>query len=393
MFRRVVPIVMAVLSLALVAPPAAAAVRPAVLRQLLEAEHTAGMPGAYAVVRDGRDAWAGAAGVADIETGRPASPSFRHRIGSITKTFVATTVLQLVGERRVRLDAPAGRYLPRLGIPPEVTVRMLLDHTSGLGNYTTALITGENDLERLRHTTYTPRELVAIGLSLPPTGAPGAGWSYSNTNYVVLGLLIERVTGHRYDAEISRRILYPLGLRSTSFPGVDPYLRGPHSRAYVQWSDGSLRDFSVMNMSWGGAAGEMVSTMADLNRFFRALLSGRLLSPALLAEMKTTVPFDPAVPAAGGYGLGLFWLPLPCGPAWGHNGGVIGQTTVSLHSPDGRRQVSLGENMIYNDPGAIDQARAAFLTEALCGPATVRTTATATATVPMPRTADVLLRR
>jgi D-alanyl-D-alanine carboxypeptidase len=388
MFRRAVPfVVAAVLSLALVAPPAAAALRPTVLQQLLEAEHAAGMPGAYAAVRDGRDAWAGAAGVGDVETGSPARPWFRHRIGSITKTFVATTVLQLAGERRVRLDAPVGRYLPRLGIPAGVTVRMLLNHTSGLGNYTTAIITGEGDLERLRRTTYTPRELVALGLRLPPTGAPGAGWSYSNTNYIVLGLLIERVTGHRYDAEVSRRILRPLGLRSTSFPGVDPYLRGPHSKAYVRWSDGSLRDFSVFNMSWGWAAGEMISTMDDLNRFFRALLSGRLLSPALLRQMETTVPFDPGAPEAGGYGLGLYWLAVPCGRAWGHDGGVIGQITVSLHSADGRRQASLGENLITDTPGGIDAARAAFLTEALCGPATVARTA---ATVPVLRTVDVM---
>jgi D-alanyl-D-alanine carboxypeptidase len=131
----------------------------------------------------------------------------------------------------------------------------------------------------------------------------------------------------------------------------------------------------------------MISTMDDLNRFFRALLSGRLLSPALLRQMETTVPFDPGAPEAGGYGLGLYWLAVPCGRAWGHDGGVIGQITVSLHSADGRRQASLGENLITDTPGGIDAARAAFLTEALCGPATVARTA---ATVPVLRTVDVM---
>jgi D-alanyl-D-alanine carboxypeptidase len=159
-----------------------------------------------------------------------------------------------------------------------------------------------------------------------------------------------------------------LGLWGTYFPGTDPVIRGPHGGAYVPWPDGKLRDFSVYNMSWAWAAGELISTAHDLNRFYRALLTGRLLRPALLAEMQATVP----VGAGFGYGLGLFFVELPCGKVWGHDGGVIGHTTISWHSPDGSRQVTLAENMnFYAPPGQphpIDIARANFLVEALCGP-------------------------
>jgi D-alanyl-D-alanine carboxypeptidase len=360
------------------AAPAAAAVGPAEatdqrarLQQLLDAEHAAGMPGVFAQVRDGRRAWNLAAGVADLDTGQPVRPWFRQRVGSITKTFVATTVLQLVGEHRVRLDAPIARYLPGLvpgTLGQQVTVQMLLNHTSGLGDYDDVLLSGPDAVVGLQFQTVTPQELIRVGLSQPPTNAPGQRWSYSNTNYIILGLLIERLTGHRYAAEVNRRIIGPLRLRDTYFPGNDPYIRGPHSKAYVQWTDGGLRDFSDFNMSWGWAAGELISTMADLNRFYRALLTGRLLRRDLLAQMQTTVPFEPSMPQLGGYGLGLYWLALPCGKAWGHNGGVVGYTTDSYHSADARQQVSVAQNA-NNAP--LDQAyevHNTFLATALCGP-------------------------
>ena len=368
------------LTAGLTATPAVAAPQPAgvehggVLQQLLDAEHAAGMPGVFAEVRTGGATWQGAAGVADVDTGRPVRPWFEHRVGSITKTFVATTVLQLVGEHRVRLDAPIGDYLPDVvtgDTGRQVTVDMLLRHTSGLGNYTD-LINSYEAMEVLRTLTITPLEIAAIGLGLPRLFPPGTAWSYSNTNYILDGLLVERVTGHRVADEVGRRVLRPLGLRHTYFPGTDPVIRGPHANAYVPWPDGTLRDFSVFNMSWAWAAGELISTPQDLNRFYRALLTGRLLSPPLLAAMRTTVPMDPTVPELAGYGYGLYWEQLPCGRAWGHTGGVIGQTTVSLHSPDGSRQVTMGENLTFiTDPQqdqAIALARARFLITALCGP-------------------------
>jgi D-alanyl-D-alanine carboxypeptidase len=341
------------------------------LRAALQQVTEAGAPGIFAEVRDGRGVWRGASGVADVTTGRPMRPGFQQRVGSITKTFVATTLLQLVGERRLVLDAPIGRYLPEYAVDG-VTVRMLLDHTSGIGDYDTVLFPTGEAVERGRYTTYDPRELVRIGMAEPRTGAPGALFSYSNTNYILAGLILERVTGRPATQEITRRILRPLGLRGTYFPGTATRIAGPHAAAYIPWYDGSLRDFSDYNMSWGWTAGELISTTADLDRFYRALLGGRLLRPAELAQMRTTVPFTPANPAAGGYGLALYWLPLPCGPAWGHDGLVFGHGTISWHSPDGGRQATIAMNLThYQIPGRPDpigEAAHTFMVTALCGP-------------------------
>jgi D-alanyl-D-alanine carboxypeptidase len=342
------------------------------LRDALAAVTTAGAPGAFAQVRNGDQAWAGASGIADLSTARPMRPWMRQRVGSITKTFVAMTVLQLVGEGRLGLDDPIGSWLADL-VPPElgerVTVRMLLNHTSGIGNYTDTLLGTLAGIEQVRRTTYTPQQLMAIGLELPPTGPPGGAFSYSNTNYILAGLLIQRVTGRDPADEVTTRIIRPLGLGDTYFPGVDPVIRGPHSGAYFALL--GVRDFSESNMSWAWMAGELVSTSEDLNDFYRALLGGRLLSPALLAQMRTTVPFNPALPDIGGYGLGIYWLATPCGPVWGHDGGVIGQVMISLHLTDGySRQSSFAMNLSHyqvpGQPHPIDIAVQQFFVTALC---------------------------
>ncbi|WP_326555868.1 serine hydrolase domain-containing protein [Micromonospora sp. NBC_01813] len=342
------------------------------LRAALAAVPEAGVPGVLAGVRDGRHEWIDAAGQAILTKPRPMQPQMRHRIGSITKTFVSTTLLQLVDEDRIGLDDPIGQWLPET-VPGEVgaqvTVRMLLNHTSGIGNYTNAMIVSYAAIDQMQVTTYAPTELVAIGLAMPPTNAPGAGFSYSNTNYVLAGLLIEEVTGNDAAAEVQRRILRPLKLTGTSFPGTDPTIRGPHGGAY--FAPFGARDLSEFNMSWAWMAGEMVSTTADLNTFFRALLDGDLLSAATLDEMLTTVPFLPELPEAGGYGLGIYSMPTPCGEFWGHDGAVLGNLTYSLHSRDGNRQVSTGINLSHYQLGLpdahpIDIAWQTFLRTAMC---------------------------
>ncbi|WP_309223401.1 serine hydrolase domain-containing protein [Micromonospora sp. CP22] len=353
-------------------PPGPSVPDRAALRAALAAVPEAGAPGVLVAVRDGRHDWRDAAGQAYLIKPRPMQPQMRHRIGSITKTFVATTVLQLVDEGRLGLDDPIGAWLPDI-VPGElgtqVTVRMLLNHTSGIGNYTNAMLDSYASIDRMRVTTYAPAELVATGLAMPPTNAPGAGFSYSNTNYVLAGLLIEKVTGKNAAAEVQRRILRPLKLNGTSFPGTDPTIRGPHSGAY--FAPFGVRDLSEFNMSWGWTAGEMIATTADLNTFFRALLGGDLLSPATLDEMLTGVPMLPEVPEAGRYGLGIYSLPTPCGEFWGHDGAVIGHLTISLHSRDGARQVSTGINISHYhvglpDPHPIDIAWNTMLVTGLC---------------------------
>ncbi|HLL64350.1 MAG TPA: serine hydrolase domain-containing protein [Micromonosporaceae bacterium] len=369
------------------------------LQAALDAHSAAGMPGVFAEVRVGHRTWRGAAGVADLETGAPIRPDFQHRVGSITKTFVAAALLQLVGERRIRLDAPVREYLPDLATGDHhsrVTVRMLLNHTSGIEDYFAGILRSEADLERYRTESISPRRLAEAGLALPPTNAPGERFDYSNTNYILAGLIIEAVTRRPATDEITRRVIDRLHLRDTYFPGDNPRIVGPHSRAYIPWTDGEMRDFSVYNQSIFWTAGALVSTMRDLNRFYDALLFGRLLRRDLLAQMMTTVPMNPADLTEGRYGLGIYAADLPCGVAWGHDGRVWGQLTTSMHRADRARQVSLAENMShYAGQGVvtpIEPARRAFLGTALCGPAAGPAAPTTLAATPLrlPRVDDGL---
>ncbi|WP_230687065.1 serine hydrolase domain-containing protein [Catellatospora vulcania] len=354
-------------ALVLLTGAAPAAATGTTLRPQLEAITAAGMPGVFAEAVDGRHRQSAAAGLADVTTGASVRPGMRHRVGSITKTFTATVLLQLAGEGRLRLDAPIGHYLPAYA-RPGVTVRMLLNHTSGIADYDHVIFATDASLEENRRRTFTPAELAAIGLGQPPTTEP---WSYSNTNYVLAGMILEKITGHPVAHEITKRIIRPLGLRHTYLPGTGTRIHGPHAAAYIPWYDGALVDFADYNMSWAWAAGELVSTTGDLNTFYRALLTGRLLRPAQLAQMQTTVPWVPGAPEYGGYGLGLYSNALPCGLVWGHDGLVLGHATISWHSPDGRRQVTVAQNMTHyvapGQPDPIADATFAMLTAQLCG--------------------------
>ncbi|MFI8962976.1 serine hydrolase domain-containing protein [Streptomyces sp. NPDC053493] len=344
------------------ATAAAVARRPALdresLRSTLDAFHTAGMYGAFSAVRDGSERWRGATGVADPATGRPMAPGFEHRIGSITKSFTAVAVLKEVERGRIDLDAPVGRYLPDLVTgerAEKVTVRMLLNHTSGIPDYVLPAFPGllqdpgkTLDDNRLRHVE--PEELARLGLAAPPV-APRGTWSYANTNYVLAGLVLERVTGQDPEAYITRHVIRPAGLRHTCFPS-SPSLRGPHAgmyEAFYGWID-PPRDYSTYDMSWAGTAGALVSTTDDLNTFYRKLLTGKLLGPAALRAMKTTVPVyetQPGEEAAMRYGLGLYTLKMPSGGwYWGHDGAVFGAGTWALSTEDGRRQVAIGYNLM-----------------------------------------------
>ncbi|GAA2673717.1 serine hydrolase domain-containing protein [Streptomyces lunalinharesii] len=347
------------------------------LRKSLQAFHDAGMYGAYSAVRDGSDAWQGAVGVADIDTGRRTSPQMEHRIGSITKTFTAVAVLQEVGKGHLALDAPIGRYLPDLVTGERgrtITVRMLLNHTSGIGEYSGAIFNTADSFEGNRFHQFAPEELARLGIAAPPFGTPGQGFHYSNTNYVLAGLLLRKVTGQSPESYITSHVIRKAGLRHTYFP-QSATISGPHAKMYEAAYGGFTppRDFSVYNMSWAATAGSLISTMPDLNRFYRALLGGELLAPAELRQMKTTVPMEGSFMR---YGLGLLQTTSACGDFWGHNGLVLGAMTWSLSSPDGRRQVSLGFNLTRyqqldanNQPVAspIDDAMNDYIAQAACG--------------------------
>ncbi|WP_157249377.1 serine hydrolase domain-containing protein [Nonomuraea typhae] len=280
--------------------------------------------------------WSAAAGVADLRTKKPADPAGHFRIGSITKTFAATVVMQLVDEGKVKLDEPIARYLP--GEVPggaKITVRRILDHTSGLYDYMHEPGYSTNrwrGKDRFRH--YDPAELLKVAFADPAKSTePGKAWAYSNTNYVVAGRLIEKVTGRPYGKEVERRLLRPLKLTGTSVPGDRPGLPYPHARGYEPVG-GKLVDATRMNPSLDGAAGEMISTGSDLNRFAGALLGGKLTSARSLAAMRTTQETQ----AGFRYGLGLQQYPLPCGKSvWGHSGELIGYLTFTFATEDGTR--------------------------------------------------------
>ncbi|TQM74653.1 serine hydrolase domain-containing protein [Thermopolyspora flexuosa] len=359
-----------------VAPAATDAAAPRLdrreLQRTLDEVPAGGVAGAYSAVRAGREHWRGAAGLADLERGRPMRPDMYHRIGSVTKTFVATAVVQQVDLGRIRLDDPVERYLPGLLPDRRITVRMLLNHTSHLGDHDEAIFTGPESIERVRFRRFTPHELVRLGLEVGPSGRPGElPGVYSNTNYIVLGLLLAKVTGMPAERYVTEHVIRRAGLTRTFFPRT-PHLPEPHARAYTS-AMGSfpLRDFSTYDMSWAGTAGALVSTMDDLNRFFAALGGGRLISAARLAEMRATVPVLPGPGLADlplDYGLGLVRFTVPCGPVWGHDGGVIGMLTVAAAAEDGTRFVASGINTMWHPEAAAgEEAWRRHLVGAICG--------------------------
>ncbi|MFC5285938.1 serine hydrolase domain-containing protein [Actinokineospora guangxiensis] len=353
--------------------PSASAAPPAV-EGALHAVVAAGAPGGYAQVVRGGTVERASAGLARTGGQAEPDPTGRFRAASVTKTFVATVVLQLVGEGRLGLDDTVAEHLPGLLPYPEpITVRQLLGHTSGVPR-DMAHWSGPEAVDTERWKRFTPRQLVRAATDgVPLLFAPGTSFAYSNTGYTVLGMLVEEVTGRPLWVEVAARITVPLGLRDTEFPTHQPFLLRPAARGYEQlYPDAPPTDVTTYVMSRIWASGNLISSPRDLNRFFDALLDGRLLRPAELAAMKDARPN-----ALGpfGYGLGLMSLASPCGgPAWwGHGGDWPGYNTWSMHTEDTARQVTAGMNIDITAPA---DAHAAMLNQvlpsALCaGPTTL----------------------
>ncbi|MEU6767996.1 serine hydrolase domain-containing protein [Streptomyces sp. NPDC046853] len=324
------------------------------LRALLHRITTVdGAPGALAEVRDRHRRTVLTSGVANVENRAPVHRDSRFRIGSMTKTFTATIVLQLVGERRIDLDAPVERYLPGVvrghgNDGRKVTVRQLLQHTSGLPDFLAYL--KPQDVVQDPMADHDPRDLVKLALAHPPNFKPGTDWKYSNTGYLLAGMIIEKVTGHSYGEELQRRIVEPLHLRGTSFPGDDPAIPGPHPRGYAQpGPDAPLLDVTALNPTVGGTAGGIISSGTDINRFLGALLGGKLLPATQLKEMMKTRPTGSSDGRA--YGLGLESMPLPGGGLyWGHTGDFLGFETAAGATLDGRQATV----MVNLGPGSSD---------------------------------------
>ena len=322
----------------------------------LEGVLAAGIPGVVALAAHPGASWERAAGLADVESGAPLEPERRFRIGSVTKVFVAALVLQLVGEGALALDDEVGP------LAEGVTLRQLLNHTSGLPDHYADL---DSLLEPYRRNRayrqhLTPRAALELVRDKPRLFSPGTGWSYSNGNYVVLGLLVEETTGATLRDQLRARILEPLGLEASDLPDDD----APPAdlvRAYLPPDNPLLPDpgpgpvdvTEIQPFGWGG--GEMVSTARDVARFLQALLGGELLEPSLRAELLTTVPSD--WEESEGYGLGIEQVSSlmgvadsPCGVAWGHIGFSFGYTTIALASETGDRQVVILTNtLLWSD--------------------------------------------
>ncbi|CAM5294415.1 serine hydrolase domain-containing protein [Streptomyces violaceorubidus] len=336
------------------------------LQQAIDEMVESGFTGVTLRVHDERGEWAGSAGVRKLgESAKP--PVDGHvRIGSNTKTFTATVVLQLVAEGTLGLDTPVAGHLPGFGLDPRITVRMLLQHTSGVFNFTgeyyddgtfapgiPATTAGREWVDG-RFRTYRPEELVRLALARPARFEPGTDWSYSNTNYVLARLLVERVTGRTLAEQTQRLILGPLALSGTVVPETDPEIPQPHAHAYYRYEDADGErtvDVTRQNPSWISTGGDMISTTRDLHTFISALMGGKLLPPPLLAEMCRPHP-------KAGYGLGVFVQDAgeDGGTVITHNGGMAGHAALMYSTPDGGKTLTAALN--YVDDTAMSMAAA-----------------------------------
>jgi D-alanyl-D-alanine carboxypeptidase len=300
-----------------------------------------GVPGAIVLSRQGTRLLHTARGLGRKAPRTPMRPADRFRIASLTKTYVAAVVLQLVREQKLALDDSVERWLP--GMVPNgraITIRQLLNHTSGLYDYW-------KDERFFRQLLKNPaeawpsRRLVEIAASHDPLFAPGARWAYSNTNYILAGLIVEAAGGRPLQVELRERLFTPLGLRETSYPDT-PRIDGQHARGYLVLDKPPAQDVTAVTPTAAGAAGALVSTAGDVSRYYRALLAGRVIGTDQLREMQTTV----ATGKSFRYGLGLARYQMSCGPAWGHQGEFAGYLTVAVTGGDGQRQAVVFANTL-----------------------------------------------
>ena len=324
--------------------------RDSVLRGIIAGLPNEGATGAIFRIRGTAGCWDGTSGVADLDSGRPVPQDGRFRIGSVTKTFTAATALQLAAEGRLNLDRTVQHYLPRL-LPasyPPITVRQVLTFTSGINLVSVPHKTPAWFFAH-RYDTWAPGSQLDLGR--PLAFRPGTKQRYGNADYIVAGLLIERVTGRTWVREVTDRIIKPLRLTGTVAPGTDRRIHGPHAHGYESMPDGSWVDVTEANPSLQWSAGSIVSTAPDLDRFLAALFAGRVVPAKQLAVMFTVpkVPtFDgdadpsndqPAVHSAGLTDLGS--------GLWGKSGDRPGYTGGMGATRDGSRRLVYSVNTTH----------------------------------------------
>ncbi|MFE9663124.1 serine hydrolase [Streptomyces sp. NPDC005955] len=317
-----------------------------------------GAPGVIAQVRTGDRVWNGTAGVADRTTGEARAANERFRIASITKTFVAATLLDQEADGLLSLDDTVEKWLPGVvrgngNDGRAITVRQLLNHSSGLREYMSdpeyrrKFFTKEYLTSR--YEAWPPLRTVRVGLAHRPDFAPGDRHAYSNTGYVLAGMIIEKTSGNPYAQEIRERVLKPLGLRHTTLPGNTVTIPGPHPRMYSFLSDDpqatEIHDVTEQNASQAFGDGDIISTTGDVNRFLQGLLAGRLLPRKQLDAMKRMLPNAGPVQGYEAYGLGLYRYRTSCGTTvYGHSGGAAGGGSEAVATETGHRSVTINVN-------------------------------------------------
>lgn len=293
----------------------------------------AGTPGAVVGVRTPEGTWTAAYGLADPEAATPMTTDVHLRIGSVTKTFVATVLLQLVDEGRVSLDDPISGFVDHVASGDQITLGLLASMRSGIGDY---LASAPFVTRVVADPTaaFTPTDLVEAGLSVPASFAPDAAFAYSNTNYILLGPVLEQVTGQDLGELLRTRVIEPLGLSGTSWPGDSTALPSPSARGFTASVPPATPDHPVdttrWNPSWAGAAGALISTVDDLLTFGRALVTGQgLLDASTQAARLRSFRPAPGLGPNVAYGLGLMTI-----DGWiGHSGDIPGYRAAMYHEP------------------------------------------------------------
>jgi D-alanyl-D-alanine carboxypeptidase len=338
------------------------------LQAVLHTALSQGAPGAMVRVDDNGTVHQLSEGVADRATGRAITTTDRFRVGSVTKSFSAVVLLQLVDEGKLDLDASVNTYLPGLLPDDRITVREVMSHRSGLYDYTNDMFAQTvPGFESVRNKVFSYQDLVTLSLKHAVTNAPGAAYSYSNTNFVVAGMLIEKLTGHPVATEYQNRIFTPLNLTDTFYVHPDTAIPGTHANGYLTPDEagGALVDSTEQTVSWAQSAGAIISSTQDLDTFFSALMRGQLMSAAQLTQMQQWT----TVNSTQGYGLGLRRRDLSCGiSVYGHTGTVQGYYTYAFASKDGKRSVTALANTSNNVNVLNTMART--LESAFCGKST-----------------------
>ncbi|WP_074848581.1 serine hydrolase domain-containing protein [Gordonia westfalica] len=314
-------------------PTSVSAESGAAFQKVLDDLHTSGgFPGVIARVISPAGIWTGTAGTAVQGQDRPITAADHTRIGSLTKTMTATILLQLVQDARVSLDDPIGKYVPDAP-NGNATVRQVADMTSGIPSYTLSDAFTQRFFADPGY-DWPPTELVDAAKSLPPAFAPGAGWQYSNTNYVLLGLLIERVLRQPIRDVFDERIFRPLGMDDSSWPGGSVEIADPHMNGVTNQGQpaGKTVDSTNWNPSFAFTAGAVISTLDDLQRWGDALFTGRgVLNPSTQQLRRDSILTSPPPnTATAGYGIGIGnrdgW--------WGHDGDFPGFNSSLFHDYD-----------------------------------------------------------